>query len=100
MHRRLAVLSLMERLGPGEPEDLFAKAHASIYGKSAESSPDKALESRKKEWEEAGVSRPTHRNGAPEPKGAKKAEASVAELIKEMGGSDTESTSPDEFLGE
>lgn len=103
MHRRLAVLSLMERLGPGDPEELFAKAHTAIYGtsKPAEPKPDKDLEARKKQWEEAGVSRPTHRTGAPEPNGRAKAVQSVAEAMRDLGAAGSEdSTSPDEFLGE
>ncbi len=101
MHRRLAVLSLMERLGPGETEDLFAKAHGAIYGKAKPVEPDKELESRKEEWSRGGVARPTHRNGAPELKGVGKAMQSVAAALREMGAADSEdTTSPDEFLGE
>lgn len=104
MRRRMAVLREMETLGPGDIEDHFEKAVTTLYGatpKSSEVTPDNALEDRKEQYRNGGLARPTHRNGAPEPKGVSKARQSVAEALKEMGAADSEeTTSRDEFLGE
>lgn len=37
------------------------------------------------EWQQAGLPRPTHRNGSPEPKGEKKATKAVAAFLRERG---------------
>jgi hypothetical protein len=102
MKRRMAVLREMETLGPGDIEDHFQKAVKTIYGdsKPVEANPIKELEERQEQFRNGGVARPTHRNGAPEPKGVSKATSSVAEVLKEMGAASSEdSTSVDEFLG-
>ncbi len=105
LKRRLAVLRDMDTIGSGDEEERYEKSLDALYPESKvkppEPPPDKALEERKEQWNRGGVARPTHRNGAPEPKGRHKAEQSVESLLKEMGSSGSEeTTSPDEFLGE
>jgi len=51
------------------------------------------------EWLAGGLRRPTHRNGAAEPKGPEAAVAAVAQQIREYGGASGEPDGPDDFPG-
>lgn len=96
--RRMAVLQAMDKMREGTEAQRFKKAMTLIYGSSKASSskdPEDELEKRKRDWEEGAVAQPTHRNGAAEPKGVKRAVKTAAAFMRENGMAEDQEADPD-----
>ncbi len=67
-------------------EQKLTKAIETLFpGAAAPTAPTKASPT-PEEWAEAGLARPTQRNGSPEPKGPKRAKQAVAAILREQRG--------------
>ena len=92
MERRLAVLALVQRdASKSTLEAKVERAIKLIYGGGTKPAPKASIpdpiKERTEAWSDATLNRPTHRNGAPEPKGKERAEESVREIQRDWAGS-------------
>ena len=89
--RRQAIVNQANQSKQGTLEQRAQAAYKLIYGeKPAPAKAAPILDERRKEWNAAGLARPTQRSGSPEPKGVKKAVDTVARIMKEHGQLDDE----------
>lgn len=100
LQRRMALLNVAATIARnGESHaQAMARAEKVVYGDSAAPKPNDEPTPRQREWEEAGVARPTQRTPGEEPKGVRRAKRVLAEIQNESyraNGSQEHSELPD-----
>jgi len=106
--RRIAILAMVDRdKGKGSLESKIDHAVTNLYGAPAPAAPakpaaaadDPELETRRRDWNNGGLARPTQRQPSDMPNGTRKAEKSVAAQLKEMGAvEESGEAGPEDFL--
>lgn len=104
--RRMALVAQAMKYKDGDLHGNLDRAHKLLFGDKPKPEPVKPdpgispadLKQKQEDWNAAAVARPTQRNGAPEPKGDKRAMAAAHRFMRESGMLAPEDESKDGFL--